>query len=286
MRNRFPYILMLCLAVLLLSVVGCNKRPKGVLSEKDMISLIVDLELAETYVSLYNEDGYEEQFRSAALEGVLKKHHLSKADFDSTMTWYGHNIDVYSEVLNKADEELTKRQMKVSGGVIEEATLEDLWPYSKHYMINPQSASDNLAFSISPEEISKGDKFEWKGRLSSMADGSVMIGVEYDNGKSSYAYKQLMGINKIDMGLQTDTAYRVKRIFGNLHINRLPNSRSIVWVDSLALAKFPFDSTEYHKIYSQRSFYAPKRKIKLPKDSLVKEKGLPTDLADPAMEDD
>ncbi len=246
--------------VLMLMLTACDKRPKGVLSDNKMLSLIVDLELAESYVSTYNEDESDDM-RESALGGVLKKHNVSKAEFDSTMTWYGKNVDVYQQLLEKADKELLKRQKKISGQVTAEIAVADLWPYERHYMISPLSSTDNLAFSIPGEEIAPGERLEWKARLSSMPDGEVMLGVDYETGPSSYTYRQLMGMDKLKVDLQTDTARKVKRIFGNIHIKRNSGSRNIILLDSLSLGKLPFDSTEYHMIFSHTKFDAPRRKL-------------------------
>lgn len=261
-RNHRSYSckgLLLFVGVVLI-LTACDKRPKGVLSDNEMLPLIVDLEMAESYVSIYHEDDNDYDMGSGALRCVLNKHNIPKANFDSTMTWYGKNVDVYQQLLVKADKELTKRQKKISGQVSADIAVADLWPYSRHYVISPLSTTDNLAFTIPVEDIGPGERLEWKARLSSIPEGEVMLGVDYETGPSSYTYRQLMGIDKLKVNLQTDTARKVKRIFGNIHIKRISGSKNILLLDSLSLGKLPFDSIEYHMIYSHSKFDAPRRK--------------------------
>lgn len=253
------------LATFLLIPAGCGKRPKGVLSEKEMVGLVADLEVAEGYFLASDDGDYDDKDRLAALQYVLDKHHMTKAEFDSTMTWYGKNIDDYQKLCVKVDAELARRQKRISGGEeIEEEVLSDMWPYSRHFMVNDCSASDNLTFSIKPTDLIPGDRINWKMNFMNPPEGNVMIGVEYDNGTSSYSYNSVMNREKIDISLQTDTARIVKRVFGNLHI--MSGGARTLWIDSIALSRMPFDSTQYYRGYSQRKLGVlkrPEKKIEL-----------------------
>lgn len=249
------------LATFLLFFGGCSKRPKGVVSDKEMVGLIADLEVAEGYFLTCDDGDYDEKDRLAALQYVLDKHHLTKAEFDSTMTWYGKNIDDYQRLCIKVDEELSRRQKRIVGTEKEEPEiLSDMWPYSRHFVINDRSSSDNLTFSIKPTDLFPGDRINWKMNLMNPPEGMVMIGVEYENGTLSYSSNSLMNRQKIEISLQTDTARIVKRVFGNLHA--IPRGSEPIWIDSLALSRMPFDSTQYYRVFSQRKVGIPRRIVK------------------------
>lgn len=244
-------------AVVLVLAVGCRKRPKGVLSESEMVSLIADMEVAQGYFMSIDDGDISENDRQGAVIYVLNKHHITKAEFDSTMTWYGRNIDDYRKLCESVEKELIKRQKRIPGEQQESEDIKDMWPYSRHFAFNGKGASDNLVFSIKPEELLPGDRINWKLRMMNPPSGNVMIGVEYDNGTSSYSYNSLMGQNKVDITLQTDTALRVRRVFGNLHLKQMGAAH--VWIDSIALGRLPYDSTLYYRGFSQRKLGVPSR---------------------------
>lgn len=235
-----------------------------------MVQLIADMEVAEGYFQNCDQDDYTNMDRLGVLQYILDKHHLTKAEFDSTMTWYGRNIDDYQRLCYKVDEELTRRQKRISGAIVEEEVIADMWPYPRHFAMNTLSASDNLIFSIKPSELLSGDRINWKMKFLNSPEGNIMMGVEYEDGSSAYSYQTMSGLEKIDMSLQTDTARRVKRVFGNLRV--IPRGRETLWIDSVSLSRLPFDSTLYYKSFSQRRLGVPKRPVKkVEKDSVAKD---------------
>lgn len=257
------------IAILILPT-ACRKRPKGVLSEKEMVNLVADLEVAQGYFMAVDDGEYDQLDRDGAVQYVLDKHHLTKAEFDSTMTWYGRNIDQYRKLCEKVDKELTKRQQRIPGEKQESEVIQDMWPYSRHFTYNDRVGSDNLIFSIPAKDILPGDRINWKLRMLNPPGGNVMIGVEYDNGTSSYLYQGLYNQNKVDLTLQTDTAKRVKRVFGKLRLT--PTGVETVWIDSIALGRLPYDSTLYYRAFSQRKVGVPTRpKPRMEMDSIDKE---------------
>lgn len=258
---------------------GCNKRPKGVLSDDEMVGLIADMEIAEVYMQQHNSGYYNDSIRDSAVQWALDKHGLSKADFDSTMTWYGRNIDDYLNLFGKVDAELAKRQNRAIGETEKNLVSTDLWPYSRHILISENAPSNGLAFSLPLNDIPKGERITWKMRLKGLSSGNVLLGVDYDNGMSSYTYQTQNGNSKIDLTLQTDTAYNVKRVFGYM---RTKEDHSLpIWIDSIALQQLPLDSTEYYRIHSQRKYSGfHKRVISEKKDTIEEDSKIGAILED------
>ena len=86
------------------------KRPSKVLSDDEMASLVADLEIAEGYVqtqTLGDRDG------DRLVEYVIEKHGVSREEFDSTMAWYGRNVDVYYDIIPKVEQQLEQRRRKL-----------------------------------------------------------------------------------------------------------------------------------------------------------------------------
>lgn len=247
---------------------ACNKRPEGVLSDKEMVGLIADMEVAESYLQTHNHSYYNDSTRDKVLQYILDRHGLDKAGFDSTMVWYGRNIDEYRDLLSKVDKELQHRAKSVKGTSLDEIVKSDLWPYSRHYIMSSLSENNLLQFSIPGSDITSGDRLSWEMRINSILEGMALMGVEYENGLKAYTYASTGGTRKMSLNLQTDTSQTIKRVFGQVKVNEL--SLQPIFIDSVSLKSLPFDSLEYYKINSQRIFRGPiKMKSKTEKtDSL------------------
>lgn len=253
--------------IIIASFSACDKRPKGVLSDKEMVQLIADIHTAEAYMQSYNSGYYNDSLRDSSVKWALDRHGLTRAEFDSTMSWYGRNIDEYKDLFEKVDKELAVRQKNVSGVSDQELNSSDLWPFSRHMLISENSPSNSLSFSFSSEDVQKGDKIVWKMRQSNnMSMNDVLLGVDYANGSSTYLHEVKSGDSKIEMTLQTDSAQTVKRIFGYLRVREqmsLP-----VRIDSIALQRLPVDTTDYYRINSLRKYSGLHKRTKSTADSI------------------
>ena len=241
--------------VLALLASSCSDRPENVASDTKMVKVMADMEMAQAYLQNRGYRDHTIDSKERILEYVLQKNGLTKADFDSTLSWYGRHIDKYDDLYAKVDRELARRESKISGNEVV-VLSNDLWPYSRHLVISSNSTTDNLSFSIPGTDLQKGDKITWKGRFNIPIDGSVVLGVKYTDGKSTYSALSALG-KDLEISVQTDTARSVKDIFGNI---RVKGNRSFVGIDSLTLFSVPFDSTEYYRVNSQKRFAGPKRK--------------------------
>ncbi len=260
--------LFLYISVSLMLLSSCDKRPKGVLSDDEMVRLIADIEVAEVYMQQHNSGYYNDSVRDSAVQWALERHGLTKADFDSTMTWYGRNIDEYRDLYGKVDVELAARQRAVTGMEDTDIVSTDLWPYSRHMIVPANGSSDGLSFSLPSEDIQKGDRITWKMRLKGLSSGNILLGVDYDNGTSSYSYQSQNGMSKGEVMLQTDSALQVRRVYGYVRANDV--SSLPMWIDSISLKRTPIDSTEYYRIHSQRRYsgFHKREKSGAAKDSL------------------
>lgn len=257
------------LATVLVLVAGCNKRPKGVLSDKEMVQLMADMEVAEIYIQENSNVMYSDSMRDKTVQFILEKRGIDKAQFDSTMTWYGRNIDVYQELYKKVDVELGRRLKKAVGEESAEQVKSgsDLWPYSRHLVMSELANSNALVFSFMSDQIEKGDKLNFKLRAKGLDTSSAMLGVDYENGLSTYSFSNQVSTEKIDLSLQLDTMSKVKRIYGYFRPKK--SLQSPVWLDSIALERVPYDSTQYYKIFSQRKVYIPQKRQPVKKDTVV-----------------
>lgn len=259
--STFSKIFWVGLMIIFIFLSGCSNRPKGVMSDSKMTDLLTDIILAQSYVDNDQRYTHNDSLKDGIILGVLKKHKVTEEEFDSTISWYGRNMDLYRELFEKVDKKIASRQRALSGAENEgENEINDMWPFSRHTMLTSNSLTDNLNFSF-PVSSNKGDKFEWTFRLNKMAEGKIFLGVDYVDGSSSFISKSLYGDRQVAIDLQTDTARIIRRIYGNFRLNSpavLP-----VFIDSIIVKSLPFDSLDYFKIHSQKNYYGPKKKQKI-----------------------
>lgn len=257
MMDRLFHVIAILLSALILA--GCSNRPKGVMSNGKTADLLTDIFIAQSYLDSESNGYTPDSVRDGIILGVLEQHGVSEAEFDSTLAWYGRNMDLYKELFENVDKKLVQRQHKIPGMEdMTDALQNDFWPYSRHTMITENSVTDDLGFSL-PAALEKGDKIDWTFRVNKTTDAKVFIGVDYEDGSSSFVTKTIYGDRKVAVSLQTDTARKARRVYGNYHLS----SKGLmpVFIDSIVLRSAPFDSVVYFRVHSQKNYYGPKRKI-------------------------
>lgn len=252
-------IMTLWLTVMVLLMPGCIKRPKGVLSEKETIDLLTDMQLAEAYL---NNKGpsIPDSVRKAIGEGVLLKHGVTREQLDKTLAYYGENADEYATLFDKVDKRIEARRKKLSGQMPTENISEnDIWPFSPFTLFSRNQSTDGLVFSLTGDALQPGDRLEWKMRLNNIQQADALLGVEYVDGSSTYIKRNIGGSKQINITLQSDTGKIIKRIFGYFNVGRfsLP-----LWADSISLNRTPYDSTNYSKVNGQTPYYGPRSRPK------------------------
>lgn len=230
-----------------LALGGCKKRPKDVLSEDRMVDLLVDIQLADAYFSV-SSAARNKQERELLIESVLEKHDVSPSHLDSTISYYGRNLDDYSKLYEKVEKKL--RKINHPEKDIEETEANNIWPYRQFAVLSPNQATDGIVFSFPTADIEPGASIEWQLRLSSSQGVEMTLGVDYIEGKTTLTKKTAAGNKQMNLGLQTDTALNVERIYG---LMTAPSGSLPLRVDSIRLIKTDYDSLNYYKIRQQKT---------------------------------
>ncbi len=232
----------------MMTMAGCNSRPDGVLPQKKMVEVMTDMQIAEAYSRSQYSMRQDPEGMTSLGDGVLEYHGVTREQFDSTLSWYGRNLDEYEKMYQEVDRALLKRQKaltKAAGASQPDVSGEgDLWPYSHHFLFTDKDLADQISFSLPVGELSPGDRIEWSLRPQNGQSLSVMLGAEYDDRTVQYTYTTVQGRPGRNVpSLQTDTASRVVRLFG---VARSTGGRPVIMrVDSVSLISFPFDSIAY-----------------------------------------
>jgi hypothetical protein len=109
--------ILVILTTMLVLACSTNKVPKGILTEKEITPVLVELHLAEgIYAQRYvvKEEASRENYPEDLYLSVLKKYKLDRKVFEASVFYYGKHPDIYDEVLNRLNELSVKSLAKDS----------------------------------------------------------------------------------------------------------------------------------------------------------------------------
>lgn len=111
MDNLFKYLLFLNLAMMVFS---CQNRPNEVLPRKKMERVMYDMYIAEAII----ENDYHlfdlPEKKESLIDQVLEKHKISEARWDTSLSWYSDNIDLYLQLNDSVKSRLQRNQLIIT----------------------------------------------------------------------------------------------------------------------------------------------------------------------------
>ena len=87
---------------------ACSKVPDEILSEKEMRRVLADMLIAEAMINMDNDTYRSDTARLALYEGVFRKHGITQALYDSSLMWYGRNLDIYMKVYDRVLDDINR----------------------------------------------------------------------------------------------------------------------------------------------------------------------------------
>lgn len=250
----------IALSVLLMStMVSCDRRPDNVLSDKDAASLLADLHIADAYGTLEGavptsvQTEEQDSDRRVLRQGIMRNHGVSEAQFDTTLGWYGHNLDKYEDMYELVLENITARQQVISKiNNDAKSSIPSYWPYMSNLRLSATAQAPLvLPFDIPADKIEKGSRIIWEGKIINMREPiEVFLATEYSDGSMKYIQRTLMGSMSQNITLQTDSSQRVTNAYGYVRVRQ----RNPVMLDSVNIRISPLIKTTYYEIHSAKTW--------------------------------
>ncbi len=239
--------------MILLAVAGmaaCSKVPKGILSEKDMQKVLTDMMIAEAMTSTNYQQYREDTTKLALYQSVFRKYDITQAQYDSSLVWYGRNLDMYVKLYERVSVDLDKRiaalgDIQADAGPSSNRDSVDIWPRRNSFVMEPSALFNGVVFDIKPESnyasgssfvlgvrfwgLKKELKFKPELRLSAEQRDTV-ISVTKEISRDGY-YEAV---------LKTLPTRQVRRVFGSIRLDNMDSTYYKVYVDSLSLMRYNY----------------------------------------------
>lgn len=193
---------------------GCSGRPSGVLPPDKMARLLADIHVGEAVAEQSGGRFSSDSMKLVLRQSIFEHNGVDATTVDSSLAWYGRNLDKYAEVYELIVEDLETRQrdlreasatqMDVREVVAFEAEGDsvDIWPLYRQRVFSPRLPDDHIAFNIrSDRNWESGDIYQLRFKLVNPRHAaSASIVAEYTDGYAGY-----VGMTPVGEGWHTLT---------------------------------------------------------------------------------
>lgn len=249
-RNTFLFVSAV-LSIFLFAT--CSRTPKGVVSEKKMRYILVDMHLAEAMINTNPQDYRTNEAKKELYQTVFEKYNLTEAQYDSSLIWYGKNLDLYMRIYNLALADV-KKQVEAMGDVKPEAVSSnqdsvDIWMYRKYYEFSPHALSNTILFDFKPaQEYASGSAFilgfqVWG--LTPQMKTPIELHFRAAQSDTTIMVKKTIHTNGYhELLLETLPTKKVKRVYGYIRLNdrKLSVPYHKIYLDDIRLTRFNYGS--------------------------------------------
>lgn len=217
---------------MLCGLFGCGKKvPKDVIQPQAMEDLLYDYHLATT---LSADLPYNENYKKEAyLAYVFKKHHVTEAEFDSSMVWYSRHSDemttIYQNLQKRMEttaEQLKKQTIRHSGEVSVSLSGDtvDLWQDRTLYWLTAYGLTNKLTFDLKADtSFHEKDRLVWEADFSFLpkgkTSGRVVMGVNLtfsnDSTQGMTRVVSMSGMQRLV--ITPDSAFKYKNVTGFMY---------------------------------------------------------------------
>ncbi len=240
--RRLPPILF---AAMLMLLMACSRTPDYVISKDKMARLMADIYIGDAVVDNNSREYNNDSLRRVLKQSIYLKHGVTSEQVDTSLDWYGHNVQVYMEMCNLTEEILQKRidEAERAGGKSEKAprlmSLDgdsvDVWTGIRQRRNTSDMASDFISFNVtSDKNWERGDRYTLSVKgLNTHRPVTLALAVDYNDGTTEFKWYNgpAEGMNRLLLVL--DSAKVASTVFGSIHY--APAKDEISYLDSISL---------------------------------------------------
>ncbi|MCD7978393.1 MAG: DUF4296 domain-containing protein [Tannerellaceae bacterium] len=238
------------ISISVLCLSGCSRTPRGVLSEKQMQAVLTDMQIAEAMIGVDYKTYADSAYKDALYQSVFRKHKITQAVYDSSLVWYGRNLDTYMKVYDRVKVDL-EQQIKDLGDVQASAApgsrqdSVDIWPRRSMLVLKPNAAFNGVVFDIKPpSSYSSGSRFVLGMHVLGLTDdmpNKPEIRISAVQGDTTIIVNdKIFQDGYHETVLQTLPTRQVRRVYGYIRMDNSDKNYFQVTVDSLNLMRYNY----------------------------------------------
>ena len=258
-KSRIGNIAVLVLATGAVALSACRRVPDGVIQPEDMSALLADMHVADAVVEQNRRCYSSDSVKMVLKQSVLARHGVDLKQFDSALSWYAHNPELYLEVYDGTINILQNR-MKSNDALLAQGSLSvvgdsvDLWAGARYLSVSELSVNRTVVFDIEADDNSQqGDRYIWRGKfINNKPKAHWAMAATYSNGTVEVLDADVVDEGWNEIEFVSDSTLSPERIYGYLRFD--PRSGSSVWVDSLQLVRSRKTDDAYRKRYRLKSY--------------------------------
>lgn len=158
LNKKFDFSLII---ILIFSFISCEK-PSRVLNHKQMVSVLTDMYKLDAMIYEKGIELSKPEDKELYYTQLLKKHHVMKADFDSSVVWYTKNPKKFDLVFDDVIANLTSFQEDINTNkyLTNRIEREDIWNLQQNYIQTNDSAFSTVDIDVSNPDLLYGDIYE------------------------------------------------------------------------------------------------------------------------------
>ena len=255
--------------IIVAALSSCDKAPRHVIGEHDMVGLLVDIHEAESLIDMYPQTYGSDSMRKVLKQSVFMKHGVTAEKFDTSLVWYSRNMAVYAEVYEKVVNNLEQKRNDLevkSGNVVASrerrggvkykdfGDTADIWKAKRELVLTSSMGKAMLPFVyLANSESAKGDKYTLRFKtVNNKAGLKAFVGIEYGDGAMTFIERPATSTGWNEVSVQSDSLKKIKNVFGYIKFN-LRSKQTICYVDSVMLLRTHLDRNTYGLINMQKT---------------------------------
>ena len=231
---------------------ACSRVPKGIIPERKMQQIITDIHLAEAIIDADPSVYPTNEEKKALYQSVFDKHRVTEAKYDSSLIWYGKNLDVYMQVYNMALAEVNKSIEKIGSVEPERVYIPnkdsvDIWSIGRYHEFFPTSLSNTVIFNFREgEEYNSGSIFVLGMHIWGLASGvlsPIEVHLRAEQRDTTVVLKNTIHHDGYhEMILRSIPTQRVRQVYGYIRFNGGTFPYHKIYVDDLRMMKYLYGS--------------------------------------------
>lgn len=242
--KRLPAIVLAAAAML---AVACSKTPSGVIPPDKMARLVADINVGNAVVETETRDWGNDSLRLALKQSIYARHGVTTEEVDSSLVWYGHNIEVYMDVLDEAEEILQQRisDAEQAGGkstsAPRPASLDgdsvNLWAGVNVKRNTAADATEFMPFTLfTDRNWDRGDRYTLAVRgVNTRSPLTLVMAADYNDGTTEYVSLSRNSEETQRLLLVLDSAKVATRVYGS--IRYVATGDEVSYLDSISLVR-------------------------------------------------